>query len=86
MQDRDPLVSRQSAIWRTHDEAALKHEELSTQGGNGAEHQFPIPYSHVGAGTAEVHCDVNDMVVDVLKVLDEIEVMVEMSEEDVDVL
>ena len=50
------------------------------------EHHFPTPYSHVGAGTVDVHFVVEDTVVDVLKVEDEKEVMVEVSEEDVDVL
>ena len=86
MQERDPLVNKQSTTWSTHEETAFWHEELSPKLGSGLEHHFPIAYSQVGAGAVDVHFDAADAVVDVLKVLDENEVMVDVAEEDVDVL
>lgn len=42
---------------------------MSSKCGNGLEHHFPQPYSHVGAGATAVHCDVEEMVfVDVVSV------------------
>ncbi|MCJ1484375.1 hypothetical protein MMC06_004546, partial [Schaereria dolodes] len=52
-------------------------DELSLNNGKGCEHQFPQPYSHVGAGTVAEHFDAIEDLVEVIKVVDEMDVVVE---------